>query len=256
MEVTEYINTLAQEGGWDADSTKAVLKAIGENPKAAEMFKRDVMARQDYSRDKDALKTDRDAFDASQVEHKKKEAEWLKFHAELKAIEAQQQATGGGDNFDNSNDGQDNSDGEKPLTRKEMNDALKARDNTFVDFVKTTTILGQEHQANFGEPLPVLEVEKYAVEHQLPLKEAYKDFIEPRLVKKREETLEASRKASFEEGLLKGRSEQLNPPDAGDKGSEFISNVHATIKATDGEKPDGLTAFREGWNEAAAKAAP
>ncbi|KKK57431.1 hypothetical protein LCGC14_3054510, partial [marine sediment metagenome] len=255
--VTEYINTLAQEGGWDADSTKAVLKAIGENPKAAEMFKRDVMARQDYSRDKDALKTDRDAFDASQVEHKKKEAEWLKFHAELKAIEAQQQATGGGDNFDNSNDGQDNSDGEKPLTRKEMNDALKARDNTFVDFVKTTTILGQEHQANFGEPLPVLEVEKYAVEHQLPLKEAYKDFIAPRLEKKREEVFEAAKKSSYEEGVLKGRSEQQSPPDAGATGgSEFLQNTRATIQAKEGEKPDGLAAFAEGWAEAAAKASP
>ncbi len=256
MEVTEYINTLAQEGGWDEDSKKAVLKAIGENPKAAEMFKRDVMARQDYSKNMDTLKTDRDAFDASQVEHKKKEAEWLKFHAELKDIEAQQQAASGNGNFDNTDDSQSTSE-EKPLTRKEFNEKLAARDNTFVDFVKTTTILGQEHLANFGEPLPVLEVEKYAVEHQLPLKEAYKGFIAPRLEKKREETLEASKKASYEEGLLKGRSEQLSPPDAGDKGgSEFIHNVHATIKATDGEKPDGLAAFREGWNEAAVKSAP
>ncbi len=97
MEVTEYINTLAQEGGWSSDEKASVLKAIGENPKAAEMFKRDVMARQDYSKNMDTLKTDKDAFEASQAEHKKKEAEWLKFHAELKAIEAQQQAAGGGD---------------------------------------------------------------------------------------------------------------------------------------------------------------
>ena len=256
MEVTEYINTLAQEGGWSSDEKASVLKAIGENPKAAEMFKRDVMAREDYSRNMDTLKTDRDAFDASQVQHKKKEAEWLKFHAELKAIEAQQKAAGGNGNFDDSDNSQDNSD-EKPLTRKELDEKLAARDNTFVDFVKTTTILGNEHKDNFGESLPVLELEKYAVEHQLPLKEAYKEFIAPRLEKKREEVLETTKKTAYEEGLLKGRSEQLNPPDAGDKGgSEFIHNVHETIKAKEGEKPDGLAAFREGWQEAAAKSAP
>ncbi len=254
MEATEYISTLAQEAGWDEDTKKAVLKAY-ENPKAAEMFKRDIMARQDYSRGMDTLKTDRDAFDTSQVEHKKKEAEWLKFHEELKAIEAQQNAAGGGGNFDNSDNSQDNSE-EKPLTRKELAEALAKRDNTFVDFVKTTTILGQEHQANFGEPLPVLEVEKYAVEHQLPLKEAYKDFIEPRLAEKRKVDFDAAVKTAHDEGLLKGRSEQLSPPDAGDKGSEFISNVRATVTAKEGEKPDGLAAFREGWMEEAAKASP
>ena len=253
MEVTEYINTLAQEGGWDEDSKKTVLKAIGENPKAAEMFKRDVMARQDYSKNMDTLKTDKDAFEVTRATHKENEKKWLQFHEELKAIEAQQKAAGGGDNLDANDDGQDNSDGEKPLTRKEMNDALKARDNTFVDFVKTTTILGQEHQANFGEPLPVLEVEKFAVERQLPLKEAYKDFIEPRLIKKREDDLVASKKASYEEGVLKGRSEQQSPPDPGATGgSEFLQNV----RSTEGDKPDGLAAFTEGWHEAAAKASP
>lgn len=256
MEVTEYINTLAQEGGWDADSTKAVLKAIGENPKAAEMFKRDVMARQDYSKNMDTLKTDRDAFDASQVEHKKKEAEWLQFHAELKAIEAQQKAAdGGGDPIDPA-DPQANPN-DKPLTRKEMQAELAQHGNAYVSLLETTVILQNSHQATFGEALPVTEVKKFAAEHQLPLQQAYDEFIKPRMAKKREDDLETSKKASYEEGLLKGRSEQLSPPDAGDKGgSEFIHNVHATIKAKEGEQPDGLAAFREGWNAEAAKASP
>jgi hypothetical protein len=252
MEVTEYINTLAQEGGWDEDSKKAVLKAIGENPKAAEMFKRDVMARQDYSKNMDTLKTDRDAFDASQVEHKKKEAEWLKFHAELKAIEAQQQAAGGnGDPIDPA-DPQVNPD-DKPLTRKEMQAELAQRDNAYVSLLETTVNIQNAHQATFGEALPVTEVKKFAAEQQLPLQQAYDKFIEPRLAKKREDDLEASKKASYEEGVLKGRSEQQNPPDAGTTGgSEFLQNV----RSTEGNKPDGLAAFTEGWHEAAAKTAP
>ena len=256
MEVTEYINTLAQEGGWDEDSKKAVLKAIGENPKAAEMFKRDVMARQDYSRDKDALKTDRDAFEVTKTEQKENEKKWLQFHAELKAIEAQQQAAGGGGDPIDPADPQVNPE-DRPLTRKEMSDYMAKRDEAYVSLLETTVVLQNTHQATFGEALPVTEVKKFAAEHQLPLQQAYDEYIKPRLATKREEELETSKKASYEEGLLKGRSEQLSPPDAGDKGgSEFISNVHATIKATDGEKPDGLAAFREGWNEAAAKSAP
>ena len=252
MEATEYISTLAQEAGWDEDTKKAVLKAY-ENPKAAEMFKRDVMARQDYSRGMDALKTDKDAFEVTKTEHKVLEGQWLKFHEELKAIDAQQKAAdGNGDPIDPA-DPQANPD-DKPLTRKEMQAELAQHGNAYVSLLETTVILQNSHQATFGEALPVTEVKKYAAEHQLPLQQAYDKFIEPRMAKKREDDLETSKKASYEEGLLKGRSEQLNPPDAGDKGSEFISNVHATIKATEGEKPDGLAAFREGWHEAAAKA--
>ncbi|KKK74908.1 hypothetical protein LCGC14_2879050 [marine sediment metagenome] len=251
MEVTEYINTLAQEGGWDEDSKKAVLKAIGENPKAAEMFKRDVMARQDYSRDKDALKTDRDAFEVTQATHKENEVKWLKFHEELKAIEAQQQAAGGGDPIDPA-DPQANPD-DRPLTRKEMQAELTQRDNAYVSLLETTVVIQNTHQATFGEALPVTEVKKFAAENQLPLQQAYDKFIAPRLAKKQEDDLVASNKASYEEGVLKGRSEQQSPPDAGTTGgSEFLQNV----RSTEGDKPDGLTAFREGWNEEAAKASP
>ena len=256
MEVTEYINTLAQEGGWDADSTKAVLKAIGENPKAAEMFKRDVMARQDYSKNMDTLKTDRDAFDASKAEHKVLEGQWLEYHEKLKAIDAQQQAAGGGGDPIDPADPQANPD-DRPLTRKEMQAELAQRDNAYVSLLETTVNIQNAHQATFGEALPVTEVKKYAAENQLPLQQAYDKFIEPRLVEKRKVDSDVAKKASYEEGLLKGRSEQLSPPDAGDKGgSEFVQNVHATIAAKEGEKPDGLTAFREGWNEEAAKASP
>ncbi len=253
MEVTEYINTLAQEGGWSSDEKAAVSKAIGENPKAAEMFKRDVLARQDYSKNMDTLKTDRDAFEVSKTEQKENEKKWLQFHAELKAIEAQQKAAGGGDDpIDPAADPQVNPD-DKPLTRKEMSDYLAKRDDAYVSLLETTVNLQNTHQATFGEPLPVTEVKKYAAEHQLPLQQAYDKFIEPRLAKKREDDLETSKKASFEEGLLKGRSEQLSPPDAGDKGgSEFLQN----IRSTDEKKPSGLEAFREGWQEAAAKSTP
>ncbi|KKM92887.1 hypothetical protein LCGC14_1213860 [marine sediment metagenome] len=252
MEVTEYINTLAQEGGWDEDSRKAVLKAIGENPKAAEMFKRDVMARQDYSKNMDTLKTDKDAFEVSKTEQKTKETQWLKFYEDLKAIEAQQQAAGGGDDPIDSVDPQVTPD-DKPLTRKEMSDYLAKRDDAYVSLLETTVNLQNSHQATFGEALPVTEVKKFAAEHQLPLQQAYDKFIEPRLIKKREDDLVASKKASYEEGVLKGRSEQQSPPDAGTTGgSEFLQNV----RSTEGDKPDGLAAFTEGWHEAAAKASP
>ena len=255
MEAIEYISTLAQEAGWDEDTKKAVLKAY-ENPKAAEMFKRDVMARQDYSRGMDALKTDKDAFEVTQATHKENEVKWLKFHEELKAIEAQQQAADGNGNPIDPADPQTNPD-DKPLTRKEMQAELAQHGNAYVSLLETTVILQNSHQATFGEALPVTEVKKFAAEHQLPLQQAYDEFIKPRMAKKREDDLETSKKASYEEGLLKGRSEQLSPPDAGDKGgSEFIHNVHATIKAKEGEQPDGLAAFREGWNAEAAKASP
>ena len=67
MDVKKYLETLAQEAGFDEATKQAVLKAA-ENEKFSKKLGDELMTRADYSRNQDALRAEREQFDAKKKE--------------------------------------------------------------------------------------------------------------------------------------------------------------------------------------------
>ena len=169
-----YWQELAKKAGLPEEKAKAVLEALGDEA-VAKAFNEGFKALPDYSRDLDRVRDETKASTAATVkgEYDKwyQETALPAYQANLQGVETlkKYQATYGPLDDAAANAA---SNGNRPnpdvLTKKEFEEALRSRDQMYVNLTKTATRIATDYYHRFKEPLDVDAVEKLAVEKQLP----------------------------------------------------------------------------------------
>lgn len=147
----------------------------------------------------------------------------------------------------------------KAQVQELLNAALKERDSAYVGLTKTAVRSSQDYFMRFKEPLPVDELEKYALEKGLSLDAAYKEFIEPKVQAQTTAEWEQKLKAAREEGARDALSKVHTPLDGrprdATKPHPFWDRKEVPQGTTEQDQDrSSRDAFYTGWEEP--KAAP
>lgn len=98
------------------------------------------------------------------------------------------------------------------MTKEEVlalvNENLNNQGARYVDLTKQVAYVMDNYRSKFGETLDLDAVEKYALEHNMPLKSAYKEFIAPKEEELRNKEWEVKLKQAREEGARDAASRQ------------------------------------------------
>ena len=198
MKITEYWQEIAKTSGLPEDQVKLVEQVL-QNEKVSNAF----VPRPEYSR---SLNEQTEKYN----ELVKKNADYYQTEAQRaaenqkKVEEALKTAQRYRDLYGEIEEG-------KPIVSSPAFDASKYV--PIEEFQKKVNEIGaqslfvtkegikaaSDYMFRFKEPLDVDALEKYAIEHKLPINMAYKEFIQPKL--------EAQQNASFEEKLKRAREE-------------------------------------------------
>jgi hypothetical protein len=192
----EFLNDLiaAVPEGQRATVEEA-MKAEAVNSK----LKEGVLARSDYSRSMDALRTEREALANEVTEARSRIDGWSQWYESATRDYAQMQQRvseleAGGDptgpvtlppNV---------------LTREQVTEELANRDRLAIAFADTLTDLKLDHRERFKEKLNTNELIQFATKRGLPLDAAYREFTADRVKEQQEADMEARLKTAREEG--------------------------------------------------------
>lgn len=139
-------------------------------------------------------------------------------------------------------------------------DTLAAQDESYVGLLADTVELTSDYSRRFGgESLPYADLQKFALEKRMTLRNAYDKFIEPKLETKRKEEMAAAIAAAKEEGRLEALSQREEQSYAGPEstwrgpGTGALNDVllgRNRIQNTDaaGKQLTGEDAFVAEWN--------
>lgn len=216
INVKEYAGQLAKEAGLPEDQAKVFLDVLG-NEKVSKAFEERMLAKDDYSRNMDAISSER-----------KKLNEW--YGEQVKTAAKNQETVNSAtaqvkqyvETYGELPNGVPVPGGNRAIDAAVANyiskdDHEKAINNLsqqFVGVLKSGLKASSDYQYRFGKPLDVDALEKFAVEHKLPLDMAYEKFISPEVQAKETANVEERVKAAREEGLREGRSLANVPIDA------------------------------------------
>lgn len=139
--------------------------------------------------------------------------------------------------------------------RKQFTDTLAAQDESYVGLLADTVELTSDYSRRFsGESLPYADLQKFALEKRMTLRNAYDKFIEPKLEEKRKTEMAAAIAAAKEEGRLEAlshREEQSLGEPGGDLGSAFkdvlLGRRTQTLTDGNGNELSGEDRFVRNW---------
>lgn len=140
---------------------------------------------------------------------------------------------------------------------KKFSDTLAAQDESYVSLIADTVDLTQKYSKLFdGESLPYGELQKYALEKRMTLRNAFDTFIAPKLDEKRKTEFASAIAAAREEGRIEALSQREEmttaEPGSGDLGSAFkdvlLGRRTTTLKDAAGKELSGEDAFVKNWN--------
>lgn len=141
--------------------------------------------------------------------------------------------------------------------RKQFSETLQAQDESYVALMADTIELTQDFGQRFGgASLPYGDLQKFALEKKLTLRNAYPLFIEPKLEEKRKAEFDKAIAEAKEQGRLEAlstREEQsIGDPSVGDLGSAFkdvlLGRRTTTLTDAGGKPLSGEDAFVRNWN--------
>lgn len=206
MDVKQYLESLAQTAGLDAESKSSILKAI-ENEKFATALSGSLSRQEDYSRNMDALRKDQQALEAEK-------STWREWYAKAveqdAAREAELQRLRGGRQPDPNPNPAPNG----ALTKAEVEKMLAETRGQFVNVTKAVARISSRHAAEFHEMLDVDAVEKIAVDNNIKVEDAYERWIAPRIAERQKAEFDQKLKDAHEAGLKEGMSKHGIPDDA------------------------------------------
>lgn len=197
MDAKQYVEELLKAAGVTDESQKQVVLGVFSNEAAAKKLSDDVLRQQDYSRNMDTLKADKDKwskFYQDTLTWKAGEEQRLAdLDARVKAYEAAYPDGGG----------------ERPviqpvqgdfISKKDFEAEQAKRDGMTIGLIKTMGRLASQHVIEFKEPLDVDGLEKIAVERNIPLIQAYDEMTKPRRTELQQAQWEAKLKEAREAG--------------------------------------------------------
>ena len=101
------------------------------------------------------------------------------------------------------------------LTKDQVEEILKAnsaqKDQAYVNLSKDIAYVTMDHFQRFKEPVDVDALEAYAIKSGLPLRQAYKEFVAPKVDEQRNAEFDAKLKAAREEGARDALSKHQLP---------------------------------------------
>lgn len=104
-------------------------------------------------------------------------------------------------------------DSSKYLTKADLEAMNKERDARYAQVIKQAARLASRHVSKFGEELDVDAVEKLAIEKNLPLDMAYKEFIAPRELEAQTAKFTKEKEEAVREGIRNYASQHKLPVD-------------------------------------------
>jgi hypothetical protein len=247
----DYLEQLAQTAGLDAETKATLLKAV-ENDKFATALAASVSRQEDYSRNMDALRKDRESFETDRTSWKdwyaQATAREAEIAAELEDLRKKAHAGGSGGGGGN---------GDKVgMTREDLDKILAGERGNMISVIKAMGTIASRHAAEFHEALDVTAVEKIALEKRITVEQAYEDYVAPRIQTRKDEEFAAKLKAAHDDGVKEGLSKVGLPDDsAAPRGHHVLFD---RPRPTDGKPaaPAGLREraanFVEAWNSAPA----
>lgn len=146
-------------------------------------------------------------------------------------------------------------------TRKQFADTLAAQDESYVTLLADTVDLTSDYSRRFGgESLPYADLQKFALEKRMTLRNAYDKFIEPKMEERRKTEMAAAIAAAKEEGRLEALSHREDPayadpastwrgPGTGALNDVLLGRQRPTQSLDAAGKPlSGEDAFVAQWN--------
>ena len=148
-------------------------------------------------------------------------------------------------------------DASKFMTKEEYDAALKRIEGQSLFVIKEGLKASQDYMANFGKPLDIDALEKFAVEKGLPINQAYEKFVAPEKEAAQNKTFAEKLAAARAEGAAEALSRANTPLDTRPREvSPFLQNVTAKPDpaAAAPSTSERVNSFAEAWNSASAGA--
>jgi hypothetical protein len=244
LDAKQYLEQLAQTVAL-ADEDKAALLKVASNEKFAKALGDSVLRQEDYSRNMDALKTDR--------------TKWEKFYGDLvtwKAGEEQRIAAILQDNGQQHQQEQQ-IDMKQFITPQQLKEEMAQRERTTISLLKDMGRIASAHAVEFRETLDTDALEKIAVEKNLTLTGAYQEMVRERREVSQKEKFTNQLKEARDEGARDALAKHKLPVDTQPReyhvmadrdpgkmagGVEYVPNSGRLT-------PQGERALREGFAE-------
>jgi len=241
--VKEYYEGLLKKAGVADDKRQAILTAL-DDENVTKVLNEDMVAprlrQDDYSRNMDALKSDKEKwgkFYQDTITWKANEQERI---AQLEAL-AQQN---GHDPNGNANGGQQTVLTTEALTAldKKYDERMKSQEQNFLSLLEGVGDITSDYVVRFKEKPDLGAIKKIAIEKQMSLTQAYNEYIAPRVQAMQTADFDARLKAAREEGAKDALSKQGLP------GITAPRDFHPLLDrgVTDGNIPD-KGAARDRW---------
>ena len=259
LDTVAWWSEVAKQAGLPEDKVKAALEIL-QDEKVSNVLGEQVMMRSDYSRNMDSLKRDRETMETKNREYYENELkrtkaneeavtransivqEYVSTYGELPNAQAVREGTPGA---------RAALDASKFISKEEHEKAMATLGNQFVTVLENGLTSVADYQERFGKALPVAELKKYAIENNLPLDQAYKNFIQPKVEELNAKSWEEKLKAAKEEGAREALSRVKQPLDNAPRGtSPFRESLEATLKADKSAARPTERDLREGFSNA------
>lgn len=207
----EYIEQLAQSAGLSQEEKDNILK-IASNEKFAKGLEESVMLRSDYSRQSDALRADQQKAAAERERS-------TKYYADLLAWKATEEAQ----LAERSNgNGSERQDGNRTLLtldaaqqlEKKFTDQLARTEQNFIAITEAVGDLTSDYVVRFKEKPDLAAIKKLAVDKQIPITQAYQEYIAPKLQELQTKDFETKLATAREEGAREYASKHKLPIDS------------------------------------------
>lgn len=215
----EYLEQLAQTAGFTDEQKAGILKVATENEKFLKGLEEGVLARSDYSRSMDALKTEKDKMIADNTRYYQSEA--------VRAAENQKvvdQYAAAVQRYEAQYGKLEGTDGERKviqtaqgefISKKDYDESVKRMEGNFIGILKTGLKIATQHMHEFKEPLDVDALEKVAVAGNISLQQAYDQWVSPRRTESQAAALKTQLDAAKAEGAREFASKHKIPVDTG-----------------------------------------
>jgi len=204
IDTKQYLEQLAQAAGL-SDDEKANLLKVASNDKFSKALGDDILRQSDYSRNLDALRSDRQ--------------KWERWYADSLQWRADEEAriaaltNGGQPTVTPTPQPVFDQEAYKKMLLEEVGKKSQAQEQQFIGLLKTGLSLVGRHMAEFHEPLDVDALAKTAVEKQQTLDAAYNDLVSPRRAEAQKVKYEAELKAARDAGAREFASTHKIPID-------------------------------------------
>ncbi len=248
VDVKQYIDQLAQTAGLSQEEKDNLLK-VAANEKFAKGLEENILLRSDYSRNMDALKSEKDKAAREWQDYYQKELQRVAsdkktlddYAAKVQAYEQQYGTLENGTPVVHAVQADF-------LKKEDVDKMLQQQQQSMLTVVKWVGQKPLEHYKQFGEPMDLSAVEKLAIDKGLSLDQAYSEYSRPLIEAKQSADVEAKIKAAKEEGAREFASTHKMPIDARPREHHLIFDRKQDVQPV--SERERAAAFADSWNNA------